>query len=112
MLNDDYVFLSYPVQSTERHIDGQREQVLDHFLESFHQLLLVGFDLPWLEAQQDPHGYAEHQPLHLWIDQHTGVLGQPLLHCSPHLLLDDRDVELQRLPGKGPHDCLEKNRRK
>lgn len=102
----------YSVQSTKGHVDGQREQVLDHFLKSFHELLFVSLDLFWFEAQEDPHGYAEHQSLHLWIDQHAGVLVQPLLHCNPHLLLNDGNVELQRLPGEGPHDCLEKQRRR
>lgn len=107
---DDYVFLSYPVQSTERHIDRQRKQILDHFLESFHQLLLVRLNLLQLEAQQDPHGYAEHQPLHLWVDQYAGVPRQPLLHSSTHLLLDDGDVELQSFSGERPHDGLEKDK--
>lgn len=100
-------FVSYPVQSTERHIDRQREQILDHLLKSFHQLLLICPDLVWFKAQQDPHGDTEHQPLHLQVDQHAGVPLQPLLHSGPHLLLDDRDVELQSLPGEGTHDGLE-----
>lgn len=106
--NTSVGFCSYPVQSAERHINGQREQVLDHFLESFHQLLLIGFDLLRLKAQEDPHGDAEHEPLHLRIDQHAGVLGEPLLHRSPHLLLDYGDVVLQSLPGEGLHDGLER----
>lgn len=64
---------TYSVQSTERDINGQREEILDHFLKSFHQLLLICLDLLWLEAQQNPHGYAEHQTLHLWVDQDTGI---------------------------------------
>lgn len=84
----------YPVQSTERHINGQREQVLDHFLKSLHQLVLIGLNLLWLKAQQNPHGNAEHQPLHLWVDQHAGVTCQPFLHCSLNFLLDNGDIEL------------------
>jgi len=99
--------ISYPVQAAEGHVDGQGEQILDHFLERLHQLLLVGLDLLRLEAQQDPHGDAEHQPLHLRVDQDAGVLGHPLLHRGRHLLLDDGDVEIQSLGGESAHDGLE-----
>lgn len=107
----DEEFVSYPVQSAEGHVNGQREQILDHFLKRLHQLLLVGLDLLRLEAKQDPHGDAKHQPLHLRVNQNTGVLGHPLLHRGSHFLLDDRDVEFQSLCGESPHDGLKKGKR-
>lgn len=98
----------YPVESAEGHIDGEGEEVADHLLEGFHQLLLaVGAGLAGLKAQQDPHGDAKHEAFHLRVHQQAGPGGaQPLCQAGAHLLLDDGHVVLQGVPGEGPHDHL------
>jgi len=98
----------YPVEPAEGHVDGEGEEVADHLLEGLHQLLLaVGAGLAGLEAQQDPHGDAEHEALHLGVHQQAGPgSAQPPRQAGAHLLLDDGHVVLQGVPGEGPHDHL------
>lgn len=98
----------YPVEPAERHIDGQGEEVADHLLEGLDQLLLaVRAGLAGLEAQQDSHGNAKHEALHLGVHEQAGPGGaQPPRQAGAHLLLDDGHVVLQGVPGEGSHDHL------
>ena len=65
----------YPVQAAKGHVNGKREEIAGHLLESLHELLLVLPAARWtrLAAQQDAHGDAEHEALHLGVDQEAAL---------------------------------------